>query len=108
MRIKQFERDPDNRPDNTIRQFWELYDGSMRLFICGPGVRSWWPVTAPSSAPQARHGTAAERNIARKALLYLSRRFHDSCEATPEDIRAALEKYGWTADELTRYPSSQA
>lgn len=118
MRITRADRGLQMKDDNTKVNYWELVDSHMRLFLCGPGPHAWWPVTAPTSSPPVlregvgdipsiyRHGTLRERNIARRALRLLSLRFHDSGEATPEDIRATLEQCGWTADPFTTYPQS--
>jgi hypothetical protein len=103
MRIKNSQRNPESVEPRLV-QSWELYNGCMRLYICGPGMQAWFPVTAASSSSTI-HGTAHERNIARKALLQLARRFHNTTEATPSCIRETLEKCGWTPDEFTAYPT---
>lgn len=107
MRIPYAERNRDTLPDNRQAEYWCLHEGYGRLYICGPGPNAWFPVTGFSSAPNACHGTARERHIARQAVGLLSVRFHECGDATPEDIRATLEKCGWTPDEWTTYPKSQ-
>lgn len=105
MRITRSDRGLAMKDDNTKVDYWSLVNGSLRLFICGPGQNAWFPVTAPCSR-SIHHGTPRERDIARRALHTLSLRFHDSTEATARDIREVLEHYGWTPDFLTRYPDT--
>ena len=104
-----------NRPDYAARGIplatplverqmnWELYSGTLRLYIVGPGQDAMFPVTAPNYSKDA-HGTPQEREIARRAVSMLSIKYHDNREAGPKEIREALEACGWTADELTSYP----
>ena len=83
---------------------WNLHDGSMRLFIVGSDrqINAWFPVTAPDSSTK-KHGTPEERAIAQKAVEWLRENQRDNIEAGPLEIRAALEQFGWVADELTKY-----
>lgn len=86
---------------------WHMHDGHMRLYIVG-AIRqpaAWFPVTAPDSST-SRHGTPEERNIAMKAVEWLKLNQRDNPNAGPKEIREALERFGWKADEFTRYPAS--
>lgn len=86
---------------------WGLHNGHMRLFIFGPSLGTWFPVTSANSK-KTTHGTPGERSIAQKALGILSIRFHGRRDATPANIRQVLEECGWTPCEFTRYPGTQS
>jgi hypothetical protein len=106
MRIQSYQREP-RPPTQEELMSWGLHNGHMRMFIYGPGLGTWFPVTSASSRNKT-HGTTTEQSIAQKALKILSIRFHNSCAATPQDIREVLESCGWTPCEFTRYPGTQS
>jgi hypothetical protein len=83
-------------------QVWHIYQGSIRAFICGPGMGAWFPVSA---ANYKGGPTPKEMRIARKALSVLMVKFHGMYDATAKDIRKALEEAGWEPDEFTKYPT---
>ena len=102
MRALRADRDPAALPTLSERtDAWSLHNGYMRLFIVGPGMAAWFPITAPDSS-RLSHGTPEERHIARIAMAALAIRFRDE-PAQPRDIREELEKAGWIPDELTYY-----
>lgn len=107
MKLSPHDRLPKTPEPFVVERsiLWELHNGYMRLFIVGPGMNAWFPVTKASSTV-THHGTPKEREIARKAIASLSIRFHDNREAGPDDIRKALEAFGWKPDELTTYPQN--
>ena len=97
------ESPPTFNPNRAIT--WELHDGYMRLFIVGTGPNAWFPVTAASSRP-GPHGTPEERETALKAVASVRIKYPSNPEAGPDEIRAALEAFGWKPDHLTSYPTN--
>jgi hypothetical protein len=106
MRIKHSLRDPESlpKPDGE-RDTWGLHNGWMRLYLHGPGVNTWWPVTSARS-DTSRHGSERERAIAKKAVRDLAIEFRDSIP-TLQDVREALERHGWKPCPYTIYPDQQ-
>ena len=113
MRIKIMKKQPEPKNDRGRNEYldmrdtspaWHLHDGSMRLYIVGSDrhPNAWFPVTAPSSEP-GKHGAESERAIAELAVEWLRENMRDNLDAGPLEIRAALERFGWVADELTKY-----
>ncbi len=84
---------------------WQVIIGQMRIFIAGPGDKSWFPVTAPDSSP-GNPGTPDDLRIAHAAVSILAKRHMGDREAGPNEIRQALTECGWIADSLTSYPKA--
>lgn len=84
---------------------WQVFVGSMRLFIVGPGGNAWFPVSIPTSTGQV--GTFEEHKVAQDAVIIMSARHRENKDAGPDEIRQALEESGWKADHLTIYPKNK-
>lgn len=86
---------------------WHVHKGFMRLFLAGPGVTDWWPLTRPFPYLEEAEKTMADR-IGRKACAVLNVEFRGTFNLEPHFVRETLLRCGWTPDELTAYPDEDA
>lgn len=67
---------------------WHLHVGTVQLFIVGPGPEAWLACSEASYLGQV--GTDEERNLARRALRFLSLRHAKDMDAGVDTIRHAM------------------
>lgn len=75
---------------------WEIYTGSVYLYIVGPGPDAMRRCSRRSMNP----GTFEEKELAHKALEILNERFRENKDAGPTEILAVLVECGYEEDEL--------
>lgn len=83
---------PSN-PDRLVPTLpeWELHVGRRCLFIVGPGPEAMRRCSSYSFNP----GTAAEREIAERAVAILNERFREDKDASVHEILTVLVECGY-------------
>lgn len=69
---------------------WEIYVGSVRLYLVGPGPHAMLRCSEP--VYRGKIGTPEEWNIARKALRILNKEFHQDITADGATIARVLDR----------------
>jgi len=72
-----------------IKPPWEIYVGSVRLYLVGPGPHAMLRCSEP--VYRGKIGTPEEWNIARKALRILIKDHGEDLEANGDTIARVLE-----------------
>ena len=75
---------------------WEIYTGSVYLYIVGPGQKAMRRCSRRSIDP----GTIIEREIAMLAVDILNKRHRESLDAGADEILTALLECGYEEDNL--------
>lgn len=74
----------------TATPGWSLIQGTVQLFISGPGPQAWCACSKPNYEPGSKPGTPQERVIALAALQILIKRHREDKDAGVVHIQDAL------------------